>query len=93
VDNIQPLGPRVTLKTPESPAKIGSIWVPEEAKDTYSLSQGEVVAVGAGVSDPRIQPGLRVIVKRFGAFSHDAERTLWTTYESGILAVIDETAL
>ena len=90
---IQPLGARVTLKTPEAPSKIGSLWVPEEAKDTYTIAQAEVVAVGPAVSDKRIQPGLKVITKRFGGFPHDEDKTVWTVYSSQILAVVDETAL
>lgn len=85
--NVQPLGARVTLQVPKTPEKIGRLWVPPEAEDTFQLCQGEIVAVGT-VSDQRLLPGLRVITRRFGGTPHDRERTLWTVPESDILAIV-----
>lgn len=90
---IQPLANRVTLKVTEPPEKIGSLWVPEQAKEAYTICQAEVVAVGPAVRDQRLAPGLKVIVKRFGGFPHDADRTMWTVYEDSVLAILDEGAL
>ena len=86
---IHPLGNRLTLKVPEAPAMIGSIWIPEQAKETYTISQGEIVAVGPTVGDKRLQPGLKVIVRRFGGFAHDEAKTTWTVYEDAILAILN----
>jgi co-chaperonin GroES (HSP10) len=91
--DISPLGNRITLQVPKAPDKIGSLWVPEQAKETYTLCQATIVAVGPKVRDVRLAPGLRVIVKRFGGFPHDAERTTWTVYEDNVLAILDEGAL
>lgn len=86
---IRPLANRITLKVPEAPARVGSIWIPEQAKESYTLAQAEIVAVGPTVKDRRLQPGLRVIVKRFGGFAHDQERSVWTVYEDNVLAILN----
>ena len=88
-----PLGNRLTLKAPDVPSKIGSIWIPETAAEIYSLCQAEIVAVGRDVHDVRLQPDVKVIVKRFGAFAHDAERTTFSVFEEAVLAIVDEEAL
>jgi len=50
--NIQPLGDRVLLKELEAAEeKIGSIYVPDTAKE--KPQQGEVVAVGPGALDEK----------------------------------------
>ena len=50
--NIQPLGDRVLLKELEAAEeKIGSIYVPDTAKE--KPQQGEVVAVGPGAIDEK----------------------------------------
>lgn len=84
-----PLGNRLTLRVPEAPAKIGSLWVPEQAKDSYTVCQAEIVAVGAGVRDKRLQPGLQVVTKRFGGFAHDDKREVFTVFENFIIAIVD----
>jgi len=84
---VQPLADRITLRTPKAPDKVGSLWVPDQAKETYTICQAEIVAVGPAVRDKRLQPGLRVIVKRFGGVPHDADKTLWTVYDENILAI------
>ena len=91
--DIKPLANRVTLKVPKAPEKIGSLWVPPEAQQSYTLCQAEVVAVGPLVRDERLKPGVAVITKRFGGFSHDSERSVFTLYEEAILAILDEGAL
>lgn len=84
---IQPLGARVTLRVPTAPEKIGRLFVPPEAEDTFQFCQGEIVAAGT-VRDQRLLPGLTVITRRFGGTAHDRERTLWTVPESDILAIV-----
>lgn len=86
---MQPLGSRVTLRVPKAPEKIGSLWLPPEAQKEYTIAQGEVVAVGKDVADKRIQPGLRVLTRRFGSFKHEDDEGLWTCYERDILAIVD----
>ena len=86
---LQPLANRITLRVPKAPDKIGSIWVPEQAKETYTVAQAEIVAVGPTVRDKRLQPGLTVVTKRFGGFPHDEAKTVWTVFESSILAIVD----
>lgn len=85
---IQPLGNRITLKAPQAPDKIGSLWIPPEAQEQYTLCQAEVVARGPLVRDQRLQPGVYVIVKRFGGFAHDDKREIFTVYEDNVLAVV-----
>lgn len=87
---IEPLGNRLTLRTPKAPDKIGNIWLPEQAKESYTVCQAEIVARGPEVSDLRLQPGLTVVTKRFGGFAHDGEREVFTVYESHILAIVGE---
>jgi co-chaperonin GroES (HSP10) len=91
---IMPLGARVTLKVAATPSKVGSLWVPPEAQDsTYGVCQAEIVAVGDGVRDQRLQPGLRVITRRFGGFPHDEDRTTWSVFEWDVIAIVDESQL
>lgn len=85
---VTPLANRLTLKTPTAPDRIGSLWIPPTAQENYTICQAEIVARGPSVRDSRLQPGLRVITKRFGGVPHDAERTLWTVYENAVLAIL-----
>ena len=86
--DVTPLGQRLTLKTPPVTERVGSIWIPPSAQETYSVCQAEIVARGPAVRDARLQPGLHVITKRFGGIPHDDEKSLWTIYESAILAIL-----
>ena len=90
MNDIVPLGNRLTLRVPQAPAKIGSLWLPQQAREQYTLCQAEVVAVGRDVRDGRLRPDVKVIVKRFGAFAHDRERSTFTVYEGAILAIVDD---
>jgi co-chaperonin GroES (HSP10) len=91
--DIKPLANRITLRAPKAPEKIGSIYVPPEAEQTYKLCQAEVVAVGPLVRDDRLRVGVSVITKRFGGFAHDDKREVFTVYEDAVLAIVDEGAL
>jgi len=84
---LQPLGNRVTLRVPEAPTKIGRFWLPPSAAKDFVICQAEIVAVGAGVKDRRLQPGLRVISKRFMHTPHDD--TTFTVWEHELLAIVD----
>lgn len=86
--HVIPLGARVTVRVPDAPAKIGSLWVPDTAKESYTICQAEVVARGKDVRDQRLQPGALVITKRFGGVPHDTDRSLWTVWEEQILAIV-----
>jgi len=89
---VVPLGARVTLRVAPTPERVGSIWVPPEAQEsTYGVCQAVVEAVGPEVRDVRIQPGLRVLTRRFGGFDH--RDGSWTVWESDVLAIVDESAL
>lgn len=89
---LQPLANRVTLRVAATPTKVGALWVPPEAAEsTYGVCQAEIVAVGPDVRDVRIQPGLRVITRRFGGFDH--QDGSWTVYERDVLAIVDESIL
>jgi len=86
--DVAPLANRLTLKTPKAPDRIGSIWIPPSAEENYTICQAEIVARGPKVKDDRLQPGLRVVTKRFGGVPHDRDRTLWTVFENSILAIL-----
>jgi co-chaperonin GroES (HSP10) len=89
-----PLGSRLVLKLAPTPERVGLLWVPPEAQEsTYGISQAIVVAVGPDVRDQRLQPGLRVLCRRFGGFPHNADNTEWSCYERDLYAIVDEDAL
>jgi len=85
--NLHPLSNRITVKTPKAPDRIGRLFIPPEAQETYTVCQAEIVAVGPGVEDQRLAPGLRIIVRRFGSFKHSDE--LWTLYARDIYAILN----
>jgi len=88
---LQPLGDRLLLQLPRAPEKIGRFWIPPAAAQDYVLCQAEIVARGDDVHDWRLQPGARVICKRFGrAILSDR---LFVVWEHEVLAMIDSTSL
>jgi hypothetical protein len=89
-----PLGSRVLLRVAPTPEKVGSLWVPPEAQEsTFGVCQAIVEAVGPDVRDQRLQPGLRVLCRRFGGFPFDAAKERWAVYEHEVYAIVDEEAL
>jgi len=91
----QPLGDRVFFVAPDAPTQTASglLWLPESAKEFVSL-QGEIVARGQRVVDPLLQPGLRVVVPRFGAVwvgELADHRVVWAIGEADVKAAIIET--
>ncbi len=86
----EPLANRVTLRKAETPSRVGLLWVPPEAQEsTYGVCQAEIVAVGPGVRDQRLQPGLRVLCPRFGGFPHNEDGSIWSLFEYQIIAIVD----
>jgi co-chaperonin GroES (HSP10) len=88
--SVEPLANRVALRVPPTPERVGLIWIPSEVQEsTYGVCQAEIMAVGAGVRDVRLQPGLRVIVRRFGGFALDEDKQEWICCERDVLAIVD----
>ena len=88
---LRPLANRLLLRIPEAPEKAGRFWLPPSAQADFVVCQAEIVARGDGVTDWRLQPGARVVCKRFGrAVLNDAEFAVW---EHEILCIIDVSAL
>lgn len=87
---LKPLGDRLLLKALEAPEKFGSLWLPPQAQRDYVMDQGEVVAVGADVQDERLQPGVRVIVKKFGGAQLDEGRRQWCVFEGQVMAILED---
>lgn len=93
MSELAPLGNRVTLRVAPTPERVGTIWVPPEAQEsTYGICQAIVEAVGPAVRDVRLQPGLRVLCRRFGGFPHDSDGQVWSVYENDVIAIVDEGA-
>ena len=84
--DLRPLGPRLLLKAPPAPEKIGLLWIPDQAKEQFTVCQAEVLARGPQVSDARLQPGCRVIAKRFGGVKQPDGT--WLVYERDVLAIV-----
>lgn len=86
--NIYPIGDRVVIKIDEEDQKIGSIFLPDAAKD--EKAQGTVIAVSDKEEDQSIMVGDRVI---FGKYSGDELKidgeNLRIVKEEDILAIID----
>jgi hypothetical protein len=90
----EPLGARIVLRVAPTPEKVGSIWVPPEAQEsTFGVCQAVIEAVGPQVRDQRLQPGLRVLTRRFGGLALDSDRQEWVVWESEVYAIVDESAL
>lgn len=83
-----PLGNRLTLRSIEAPMKIGKLWVPPAGEQNFTICQALILAVGAAVRDARLQPGQRVICRRFGRFQHDKQGKTWTVFECDVLALL-----
>ena len=91
---LEPLGSRILLRKAATPERVGTLWIPPEAQEsTYGICQAEIVAVGDGVRDQRLQPGLRVLARRFGGLPLDGGASEWVVYEDALYAIVDEDAL
>jgi len=92
LDACQPLGDRIWFVAPDPPTQTASglLFLPESAKEFVSL-QGEIVARGQRVHDPLLQPGLRVVVPRFGAVRVGEltdRRVVWAIGEADVKAAV-----
>ena len=83
---MEPLGDRLLLRPVAVPQKLGLLWLPPQATESFSICQAEIVARGAAVEDWRLQPEVRVIVRRFGRAQLDEET--WVVREENVLAIL-----
>lgn len=88
---MRPLGDRLLLRTPAAPTHVGRFWVPPSAQHDFVVCQAEVIERGERVRDVRLQPGARIICKRFGRFS--LPDGTFVIQESEVLALIDVAVL
>ena len=92
---IKPLGDRVLVRPLEaSEEKVGSIYIPDTAKE--KPQEGTVEAVGPGrtedgkLIEPEVKPGDKVLYGKYSGteIKHNGEEMM-IIRESDILAVID----
>lgn len=88
---MQPLADRLLLKLPEAPTKLGRFWLPATVQQDFVVCQAEIVERGDGVRDVRLQPGARIICKRFGRFA--LPDGTFVIQEEQVLALLDVAAL
>ena len=62
--------------------------LPPSSEDHQRLLQGEILAVGEDVSDPTLQPGLRVICGRWSRVPLDTDGRVWVASEEAIEGII-----
>jgi len=67
--SVIPKGARLLVERAPAEERSGSFVIPDEAKQ--KTRHGTVIAAGAKVTDPDLQPGARVV---FGAFSGNTIR-------------------
>ena len=68
------------------PERVGLLWLPPAAGENYTICQAEIVARGKDVEDWRLQPGVRVVVRRFGRAA--LNDTTWVVGEKDVLALV-----
>jgi len=85
---VTPLGDKLLLRLPPAPERVGRIWIPQTAQRDYALCQAVVLARGPAVRDSRLQPGARVVVKRFGKVTLDARGEEFMATEAQLLAIL-----
>jgi chaperonin GroES len=90
--NVKPLGARVMVEVDKAGDKIGSLYVPESAKQ--QTNQGVVVAVGPGayvkgkLLPMTVQLGQKVLLPSFGGQVVKIEKDEYTIIEEeSILAI------
>lgn len=88
---LRPLGNRLILAPiNEVVDKIGSLWMPEQSQDRQRYRRWRVAAIGDGVRDPRLLPGIEVVVNERHAgeavvLNDEIHRVV---LESSIIAII-----
>lgn len=88
---MKPLGNRLLLRAPAAPDRVGTLYIPPSAQQDFVLCQAEVLERGDGVRDWRLQPGARVVVKRFGRVTLNDD--VFAIQEEQVLALIDTEGL
>ena len=68
------------------PERVGLLWLPPASEENYTICQAEIVATGKDVEDWRLQPGVRVVVRRFGRAA--LNDTTWVIGEKDVLALV-----
>ena len=84
---MKPLGNRLLLRAPTAPERVGTIWIPPQAQQDFVLCQAEVLERGDGVRDWRLQPGARIVCKRFGRVNLNDDA--FVIQEEQVLAIVD----
>lgn len=80
-----PLGARLLLKPIPAPDHIGSLWVPRSSED-FTVLQAEVLARGPRVMDWRLQPGARVVCRKYNRAHVTGDK--WIAEESSVVAIL-----
>lgn len=69
----------------------GGLWLPPSADERQRYRRWEVLAVGAGVLDPVLLPGVEVIAAQYaGSPVRFAKRDLMVVTEEMVLAVVED---
>lgn len=80
-----PLGARLLLKAIPAPEYVGRLWVPQSSED-FTVLQAEVVARGPAVEDWRLQPGARVVCRKYNRAP--VADGLWAVNEAAVVAIL-----
>lgn len=85
---IKPLGDRVLIEAQEEEEKVGSLYIPETAKEKPSI--GVVVEIGPGEGNPvSLKKGDKVLYGKYsGTEVKDQGKEYLLIRESDVLAVI-----
>lgn len=92
---IQPLHDRIIVKRAEQPSKIGSLYVPEVARERGQ--EAEVIAVGEGKLldngarwPPDVKPGERVLLGKYSGVEVTLDEEDYVIIREGdILGIIE----
>lgn len=80
-----PLGSRLLLKPIPPPDHVGTLWVPQSSED-FTVLQAEVVERGPKVYDWRLQPGARVVCRKYNRVPVAGDH--WIADESSVVAIL-----
>lgn len=84
---MRPIGDRIIVRRKKAAEKIGSFYVPESA--TEKPSEGEIVALGAGVKDKSLRIGDPIQFGKYSGFETNINgEELLILREEEILVVI-----
>ena len=69
--------------------RVGSLYVPAMATDRQRHMRWEIAAVGDGVRDPTLQPGLQVLASRWATDELEWDGECFrVAYEENIIAAV-----